>query len=67
MYFGIISTVTYSAGIYLALWDIPLVSYGSIDVTLLDKSIYSTLVRVGVGFNKLGKAFGEVRSVNKDQ
>lgn len=41
-------------------WNIPIFSQASSDPSLADKNTFTTLVRLGPPFNKMGKAFVEL-------
>ena len=52
--------VTIPSGYYLKHWNIPLISMGSNDPGVTNKDIYSTVVRLGIGYLYIGMAFLEV-------
>jgi hypothetical protein len=45
-----------NAGKLLAHWDMPWLSYSSVDPELADKNMYNTLVRVMSPFNRMAQA-----------
>lgn len=52
--------VAVPGGYYLSYWNIPTFSYGATDTTITDKSIYNTIVRLGLTYTKMGVAFKEI-------
>ena len=53
-------SVTIPSGYYLTHWDIPLISLSSNNPDISDKDVYSTVIRVGMGYKQIGYAFVEV-------
>ncbi|KAL4227619.1 Nitrogen permease reactivator protein [Mactra antiquata] len=54
------SASTTPTGLLASYWNLPMFSQASSDPSLADKSVYTTLVRLGPPFNKMGKAFVEL-------
>eukprot|EP00106_Octopus_bimaculoides_P019021 XP_014786463.1 PREDICTED: atrial natriuretic peptide receptor 1-like [Octopus bimaculoides] len=51
------STSTKSAGLLSSFWNLPMFTHASTDPVLVDKKVFSTLVRIAPTLNKLGGAF----------
>ena len=49
-----------NAGKIIAYWDLPLVSFSSVDPALADKNMYNTLVRIVSPYNRMADAMVEL-------